>query len=298
MAWPDPLGTDIKVTFGVGPWSQGGRQCLEEYGDQGYVFTVPVNGLMNQAVKHFKDDQNPVWLNYNSIRTGDWAINARPRAIAGVTASNGQVIVDDPVVAECTSPAGAEIELNGSISSPTWDDRIRDNDQLDFEWELEDASLADGERVWQTFALSDDLHKLVLWVDDGYAGADSASLTVQVVDTTPPEIDFTLLSDIQWPPNHQMALVAESISVLDVCDVVPTLTVSVESNEPVNGVGDGNAEPDWDVVPNGDGTFDVWIRAERSGPGTGRIYTITSQSMDASGNSSVATETVTVPHDQ
>jgi hypothetical protein len=40
------------------------------------------------------------------------------------------------------------------------------------------------------------------------------------------------------------------------------------------------------------------LRAERTGGGTGRTYTITYSATDASGNSTVAAATVLVPHDQ
>jgi hypothetical protein len=40
------------------------------------------------------------------------------------------------------------------------------------------------------------------------------------------------------------------------------------------------------------------LRAERSGTGDGRIYTITYQATDACGNSSVVELYVTVPHDK
>ena len=68
-------------------------------------------------------------------------------------------------------------------------------------------------------------------------------------------------------------------------------------SEAVNGPGDGNTEADWEVVPS-DGTWNIWVRAERSGQGVGRVYTIEVQVTDASNNSSVRTFTVTVPHDR
>jgi len=40
------------------------------------------------------------------------------------------------------------------------------------------------------------------------------------------------------------------------------------------------------------------LRAERSGLGTYRVYTITVACTDASGNTSTGTVTVKVPHDQ
>ena len=66
----------------------------------------------------------------------------------------------------------------------------------------------------------------------------------------------------------------------------------MESNEPVIGRGDGEAALDW--VITGDHT--VLLRAERSGDGSGRIYTINIEATDAAGNVSVSkTVTVTVP---
>jgi hypothetical protein len=42
----------------------------------------------------------------------------------------------------------------------------------------------------------------------------------------------------------------------------------------------------------------VRLRAERSGNGSGRIYTLTLTCTDAAGNKSVRTATVLVPHNQ
>jgi len=65
----------------------------------------------------------------------------------------------------------------------------------------------------------------------------------------------------------------------------------VTSNEPVDGLGDGDTGPDWQIT----GDLTVNLRAERSGQGSGRIYTITIECTDFSGNSSTKTVTVSVP---
>ena len=62
----------------------------------------------------------------------------------------------------------------------------------------------------------------------------------------------------------------------------------------MEGEGDGNTSPDWEIT--GDLTLD--LRAERSGQGDGRVYTITIECTDASGNPSAKDVTVIVPHDQ
>lgn len=94
-----------------------------------------------------------------------------------------------------------------------------------------------------------------------------------------------------------MRLVASGISATDACDPAPSLAVTVTSNEPVDGLGDGDTAPDWQIVARGDGTFDVFVRAERSGIGTGRVYTITATARDASGTTATASAIVTVPDD-
>ena len=40
------------------------------------------------------------------------------------------------------------------------------------------------------------------------------------------------------------------------------------------------------------------LRAERAGPGNGRVYTITVDSTDRAGNSTTSSVAVSVPHDQ
>ena len=51
-------------------------------------------------------------------------------------------------------------------------------------------------------------------------------------------------------------------------------------------------------VDNAAGMVLVQLRAERSGTGDGRVYTITITASDASGNQSTATVDVRVPHDR
>jgi len=66
------------------------------------------------------------------------------------------------------------------------------------------------------------------------------------------------------------------------------------------GGGDGNTEPDYyiDSVDDETGVIELRLRAERSGKGQGRIYTIVITATDASGNQSVAQVQITASHDR
>ena len=127
------------------------------------------------------------------------------------------------------------------------------------------------------------------------SGSQSCSFTVKVNDNERPVIEsVTATPNVLWSPNHKMVPVAIKIASRDNCGIAECKIISVTSNEPVNGLGDGDTEPDWQIVDN----THVNLRAERSGRGNGRIYTITVQCTDIHQNSSTSTVLVTVPHDQ
>ncbi len=94
------------------------------------------------------------------------------------------------------------------------------------------------------------------------------------------------------PPNHKMVTVTVTPTLSGTCGTATCEIISVTSNEPVNGGGDGDTSPDWEI---GSG-LTLKLRSERSGQGTGRIYTITVRCTDPGGNSATKTVTVTVPH--
>jgi len=133
-------------------------------------------------------------------------------------------------------------------------------------------------------------------VTDNSANAASCSSTVTVVDTVPPVITGVKASpDSLWPPNHKMVNVQIGARVRDNCGPTEWKIISVRSNESRNGQGDGNTSSDWKIT----GDHTLQLRAERSGKGSGRVYTIRIRAKDAAGNlSEPETVTVTVPHDQ
>jgi hypothetical protein len=128
------------------------------------------------------------------------------------------------------------------------------------------------------------------------------SRTVNVVDTSAPTINLNGQTPSMWPPNHDYHTFSVTdfvASVTDGCDTslgIGDVVISrVTSDEMENGSGDGNTSND--IVIAGD-CKSVQLRAERSGGGDGRVYTITFSVQDASGNVATATAKVFVPQSQ
>jgi hypothetical protein len=137
---------------------------------------------------------------------------------------------------------------------------------------------------------------LTITATDSASNSVTCSATITVVDTIPPVIaSESAQPNVLWPPNHKFVPVMVRATVTDACGPTTWKIVSVSSNEADNGKGGGNTSPDWMIT----GAHTVKLRAERSGNGSGRIYSITIQAMDAAGNvSAEAVVHVTVPHDQ
>jgi hypothetical protein len=137
--------------------------------------------------------------------------------------------------------------------------------------------------------------------DDGNAATCQSDVTV--ADTTAPVIDaaFSVTPAVLTPPDHRLvAMNVSPVVAAEVCDPDPRLFCAVASNEVVDGIGDGSTL--FDIVFDGQpiatqatgtreiasdgnvGDFELALRAERSGVGTGRVYTTACFGTDVSGN--------------
>ena len=130
------------------------------------------------------------------------------------------------------------------------------------------------------------------------AGSTTAITTV----TTGGTLDCSggaLSQGVIWPPDHKMVpLTIVGLSTDPTLMPVTVTIISIQQDEPVNALGSGNTAVDGTIDPSTPSI--AYVRAERAGPGTGRIYFITFNAMDGSG--STCPEPVTlqaiVPHDQ
>jgi len=112
-----------------------------------------------------------------------------------------------------------------------------------------------------------------------------------LIDTTAPTVSaVSVTPSVLAPANHRMVDVLVGYTSAD-DNGAATCALGVASNEPVNGADDGDTDPDWEVVD----AHHVRLRAERSGTGTGRVYTVTATCTDAAGNTASRSAEVRVP---
>lgn len=179
------------------------------------------------------------------------------------------------ITLEATSPAGAVATFTAIATD------VCDTDpQITF-------SMPPG----STFGLGET--KVVCTATDNSGNGASCSFIVTVGDTLPPDFQLSVTPSVLWPPNHKMVRITPSWTVSDICDESPDVSlVSISSSESNNGKGDGHTNSDIRVDEDGS----IYLRAERSGKGAGRVYSIIYQAVDNSGNSTQQSAIVTVPH--
>jgi uncharacterized protein len=130
----------------------------------------------------------------------------------------------------------------------------------------------------------------ILYAPDQFRVSDHDSVIIGLCQA--PTATVTLSKTELWPANHKYVTV--DASFVTSSDTAFVTLVSVTSNEPDEGLGDGDFPNDILIVDNDT----VKLRAERSALGEGRVYTFTYLVTNTCGATTTVTVTVTVPHDQ
>ena len=121
------------------------------------------------------------------------------------------------------------------------------------------------------------------------------------IDRTPPTVVCRTVSGGQlWPPNHKMVDWNVLVQVTDAISGSAGFTlVDYSSSEAANGRGDGNTRFDMAGWQLGTPDTSGQVRSERSGKGTGRVYSLSYIGADLAGNTrSCVNVLMEVPHDQ
>jgi hypothetical protein len=205
-----------------------------------------------------------------------------------------------PAVVECDRPAAGAVTLDASgsidpdVASGSTDDRDR------FEWfealgGPDERFLGGGPRLDAILSLG--THRLAVRVTDAAGESDIAEAVVTIRDSVAPILRLTASPATLWPPDHRLVPVGVEWEAEDRCDpFVRVRLESVKSSEPDDapGAGDGHTIDDVRDALLGEPDASVWLRAERSGDGPGRTYTLGYAVIDASGNVGAAAAVVQV----
>jgi subtilisin family serine protease len=235
----------------------------------------------------------------SSVGCFDCTVSLTVTDLAGASDScSTQVIINDSKAPVITCPADVTIECDeptdpSNTGTATATDNCDPAPTVTYSDVITPGSCLQEKTITRT------------WTATDTCGNTSSSVqTIEVVDTTPPDINVSVSPDTLWPPNHKMKEVMPSVQTSDACcaDVAVEL-VGIQMNE---GDAENTFDPNFDI--NADSGFmgddiqivdgRIYLRSERAGNSDGRVYTLTYRATDCAGNTSIASGTVTVPHDQ
>ncbi|HKA04801.1 MAG TPA: HYR domain-containing protein, partial [Acidimicrobiales bacterium] len=196
-----------------------------------------------------------------SVEEVDQAVGTTTSYVLKVIDTFGQydedttsVTVVDTTPPSVTAPATAQAECTGPAGTPVDIGQATATDACD-------ASPDISNNAPQLFPLGT---TTVIWsaIDDSN-NVGHATQQVKVADTTPPDLTVQLSPTVLWPPDHKLVTITATITVSDTCDPHPTIRlVSITSNEPDNGLGDGDQPDDIQAVFDTDDRVFL-LRSER-----------------------------------
>lgn len=284
----DPQDPNILVAGG----NQSGVFYSSDGGSNWALLTDPdtpgtsgIPHLPRPMFAHFDHDKQGMVRVYLGTGRGVWRISISNQPPVAAICSN--------VNAECAGDLTA-VSLDGTCSSDP------DGDPISYMWSSPTCTFDDPTAPDPEAHCAPGSHSVSLVVSDPLnTKSQPDSGVIAIVDTLPPQLTVAVSPGELWPPNHKMRTIVTDLVAHDICDAAPAVKlVSITSNEPDNGKGDGNTVNDIQGAALGTDDRMFELRAERSGSGGGRVYAISYQAKDQSGNSTDAEVTVTVNHDQ
>ena len=291
-------------TVRVGDLGPGGVQAvLSGAGTSARLATCPAGGAEQVELDGAGETASVECVTTTGVNTGSkvTAINAtspagNPRIVVRDAAgrvqarlSTGQsMTVGSPVTAGPTNVGSLPVELFDEDGAVFASFSLDAAESVDVTF----ATAANNVQVVQLYVLVGPVDFAIGTRTVTLAGGQSGTFPT---DVAAPTIGGAAVSPtVLWPANHKMVDAAASYQVTDNRDPAPSCGLSVASSESIDGTGDGDTSPDWLVVDS----HRLQLRAERSGAGTGRVYTLTVACADASGNVATKQLAVMVPKSQ
>jgi hypothetical protein len=276
----DPPGL---MTLGERSLMEGlGSQLLtSRWGDYSSLNVDPVDGCTFWYTSQYM----PFTTNFEwRTRIGAFRIdscgNQPPAAVAHA---------NSPV--ECTGPEGAPVLLDGSGSSDPDSSEGTNDDIVAFDWFRDlggpaETPLGSGERLLAPLPLG--THSVNLRVTDGEGATDTDTIRIDVVDTTPPELQVALHPRVLFPATGRLVKVRARVKTRDRCGEAAFELTALASNQPATDADD--------ILGAELGTPDTAfrLRARRSDRKANRVYTAVYRAADPSGNETSASAETTV----
>jgi PKD domain len=275
----DPLTTNWTVTPGGGV-------------DPGAICTIAAPASLSTTVSCTDDGS------YTLTLTASDGINPPVSATGTLTVANV------PAAVSISSPTNGQLFQLGdtvNVTAPFSDPGTNDTHTCSIDWgdttvtagvvtEVAGAGTCTGSHAYS----SNGPKTITVFVTDDDGGTGLASVTIDI--NAPPNCSTVTPDQTSlWPPNHTLRLATLSGATDPDGDPVTLTVTAVTQDEPLNGQGDGDTSPDAVLAPQSD---QVYLRAERAGPGDGRVYRISFMGSDGRGGFCTGGVHVDVPHDR
>lgn len=264
---------------------------VEQTNLNGTPVTVPLPGVMDTCdpTATVTSDAPAVF----PLGTTDVTFTAMDRAGNTSTAMTSVTVIDTTAPVLANVPAPIQVELEGPAGTPLI---VPLPDAADI-CDVNPQVTSDAPAI---FPLGTTM--VTFTAIDVSGNMATAVTSVTVVDTTNPVLTVSPDRDYLWPPNHRLVDIGLLAAVSDNSGDVPVVLESVVSSEADDVPGGGDGKTTGDIVTLGSDPrepgFLLKLRAERSGQGGGRLYTMVFSATDPSGNSTSVTVFVQVPHDR
>lgn len=211
-------------------------RVLDNFGDpmMGVLvdFTVTgVSGSLERASGYTGDDGfvYTVWESSNVVGTATISVECDSLSdSATVTVVNQAPVADITSFSPVSPDLGQSVSFTGEASDP-------ENHNLRFEWSSNrDGSIGEGRTI--RHVLSEGSHRISLRVVDTYGGSDTDSVSISVIDQTPPRIeslDYTPMNVDSSTPVSVTARVSDngevdSVSLRCCIDQEETESISMQ----------------------------------------------------------------------
>lgn len=231
-------------------------------GHKDSIFEANLDFLSGSSEGLIRVQATDGFLTATDVSDGTFSKSSSPPSVIVLAPQPFQVYGGDQLVV-------AKAMTNDLEDGPLGDD--------DIQWVSSiDGPLGTGENfLVPSGGLTPGVHQLTaIGTDsDGTTGEDSVTIHVLGSDFPPLVVaNVATHPATLWPPDHEMVPVRVDVNAMALpeLDAPDCQITSVSSNEAVEGSGDGMTSDDWVIT----GPLTVDLRAERSGHGTGREYTI------------------------